>query len=54
MIIITDEELKEVQNYFNKLDKKIVKMFGYWFKDIGDQFEVFTDDGEQFIVIDRQ
>ena len=53
MITVTNEQLQQVQSYFERWDKTIVSMYGYWFKDVGTQIEVFTDDENEFLVIDK-
>jgi len=45
------KEVREVLEYLDRWDKKIVFMFGWWFKLVGDNIEIFNDDESIFYTI---
>jgi len=45
------KEVREVLEYLDRWDKKIVFMFGWWFKLVGENIEIFNDDESIFYTI---
>jgi len=45
------KEVKEVLEHLKRWDKKIVFMFGWWFKLVGENIEIFNDDESIFYTI---
>ena len=48
----TNEQIREVLNYFKKWDKKVVFKFGYFFKLVDfNQIEIFNKEQNKYFIL---